>query len=111
MIPHRPVPQEALEALVRSAAPTEFTGGFADRVLSRMRDERTIATTLQRQFVRIVPIAAAASLLLAAHNWWGGRHVTNSTIEAALNLPPVTLATAYTPVSLYGTVVVPTETP
>ena len=45
-----------------------------------------MSTALERQFRRVVPIAAAASLVLAAYNWWGARENASSPLDAALNL-------------------------
>ena len=87
-----------LENLIRGAAPAAFGAGFEDRVLQRLSAEREIplSAALERQFRRIVPIAIAASLLLAAYNWWGAHGTGRTAIEAALNLPQVTIASAYT---------------
>lgn len=95
---------ETTAQVVRSARPTGFAPGFRDRVVARLRAEReqSISRALERQFVRIVPLAAAAALLLAAYNVWGARGTAASPLEAALNLPQVTLATAYSPTSLFG---------
>ena len=94
--------EEAIAALLRANAPDRFDAGFSERVLTRLRAEETSLTAaLQRQFVRIVPLAAAASLVLAALNWWGARSTHTSVIDAALNLPQVSLATAYATNALY----------
>jgi hypothetical protein len=85
------------EHLVRGAAPSAFAAGFADRVLTGVRAsrEQPLSAALERQFVRIVPLAAAAALLLASYNWWGAHDSARNALEAALNLPQVTIATAY----------------
>jgi len=102
-----------MDALVRSAAPEHFAEGFSGRVLARLRadHEPSLSTTLERQFIRIVPLAAAASLLLAAYNWWGTHETSSSAIDAALNLPQVTLASAYSPSPLYESSAGSTELP
>ena len=102
-----------LAAIVRASAPERFESGFSNRVAARLRTDRepTLSTVLQRQFLRIVPIAAAASLMLAAYNWWGARETASSPIEAMLNLPQVTLASAYSPSVLYGATAAGAETP
>jgi hypothetical protein len=93
---------DALSALLRASAPDKFGAGFADRVLTRVRaEEASLAATLQRQFVRIVPLAAAAALLLASLNWWNARSAHTSAIDAALNLPQVSIATAYASTAYY----------
>jgi hypothetical protein len=104
---HGPPANDPLAALVRSAAPVGFSDGFGDRVRARLEADRTqpVTRALERQFVRIVPLAAAAALLLAGYNWWGARGTATSTIDAALNLPQVTLASAYSISSLFGTTV------
>lgn len=101
-----------VESLVRAAAPASFDAGFGDRVLSRLRAgrEHSFSNALNRQFRLVVPFAAAAAFLLAAFNWWGARGTSASPFDAALNLPEVTLSSAYSVPSLYG-VTVPTETP
>ena len=102
-----------LASLVRSAAPDSFDSGFGDRVLTRLRSssEPTLSTALERQFVRIVPLAAAAALILAGYNVWGARGTAASTIDAALNLPQVTIASAYASSSLYEIAPTTSETP
>lgn len=87
---------DAVGALLRANAPDRFAPGFSQRVLVRLRsDEQSLASALQRHFIRIVPLAAAASLLLASFNWWSARSTHASVIDAALSLPQVNLATAY----------------
>jgi len=95
---------DALETLIRSAAPTGFERGFSDRVTARLRADGTLsfADALERQVRRVVPFVAAASLVLAAYNWWEARGSAASALDAALNLPQVTLSAAYEPSSLYG---------
>jgi hypothetical protein len=105
--------RRSIEALVRESAPSSFDAGFGDRVLSRLRTatELTLSTALERQFRRIVPIAAAASLMLAAYNWWGGRASGVSAIDAALNLPRVSLSSAYSTSTLFDASSIPMGTP
>jgi hypothetical protein len=104
---------DAITRLVRVARPTGFAAGFADRVGVRLAAERqqAVSRSLERQFLRIVPLVAAASLMLAAYNWWGARGTSASPIDAALNLPQITLAVAYSPSSLFGTSGASVETP
>jgi len=104
--------EESLAATIRAAAPAAFDAGFSDRVMTRLNVQREQAFTsaLNRQFRLVVPLAAAAALILAAFNWWGARGTAASPFDAALNLPQVTLSSAYSVTSLYG-VTVPTETP
>jgi hypothetical protein len=102
-----------LASLLRDAAPSTFASGFGDRVRARLADERAQALphALERHFVRIVPLAAAAALLLAAYNWWGARGTSSSTLDAALNLPQVSVASAYSSASLFDSTVTETGTP
>jgi hypothetical protein len=95
---------DALESLVRSAAPNGFAPGFADRVATRLRADgsASLAEALERQVRRIVPLVAAASLVLAAYNWWSARDSSASALDAALNLPRVTVSAAYEPSPLYS---------
>ncbi|HEY4307326.1 MAG TPA: hypothetical protein VGM82_22835 [Gemmatimonadaceae bacterium] len=94
---------EELERRLRDAAPNRFAAGFADRVAARLAEAPEFArgaaidftATLERQFLRVVPLLAAASLILAAYSWWGGRQSSDSLIDATLRLPQVSIATAY----------------
>jgi hypothetical protein len=110
-----PSDDDALAAMLRAAAPDRFADGIANRVMRRVAGERfgavashdtpefpEFTVVLQRQFVRIVPILAAASLFLAAYNWWGARTTSDSLLDATLRLPQVSIATAYTPELLFG---------
>lgn len=105
--------EESVAQLVRAARPTSFASGFADRVVAQLGAEREAALTqsLERQFVRVVPLLAAASLVLAAYNWWGARGTSTSALDAALNLPQITLSTAYAPSSLFGSSGTSVDTP
>lgn len=113
MIDHDPSSEDSLAALVRGAAPIAFEPGFTDRVLARLRAEREqpFSTVFEHQFRRIVPLLAAASMLLAAYNWWGARDSTDSAIDAALNLPGVSIASAYSASTLLETATTQPEMP
>ena len=104
---------EGIKSLVRQAAPTSFGAGFSARVAARLRvgREPSMSVALERQVRRVVPLAAAASLMLAAYNWWGSRESASSTFEAALNLPRVSLSAAYSASTLFGATTVPVDTP
>jgi hypothetical protein len=101
---------DGLERIVRDAAPARFRTGFVERVNARLANERArslritpdFTAVLERQFLRIVPILAAASLILGLYSWWGGRTTSDSVLDATLNLPRVSIATAYEPELLYG---------
>jgi hypothetical protein len=101
-----------VEPMLHDAAPTSFAPGFTERVLGRLAErEMSLATSLERQFVRIIPILAAASLVLGAYNWWSSRSTATSVVEAMLALPQVTVANAYTSDALYGVTLPSTEQP
>jgi len=104
---------DPLAGIVRASRAEHFEPGFSDRVIARLSANREpeLSTVLERHFLKIVPIAAAASLMLAAYNWWGAHETASSPIEAVLNLPQVTLASAYAPSVLYGAAVTGSETP
>lgn len=77
----RPTPDDVLADALRDAAPDRFAVGFTGRVTERLARERAnvsngaaldFTTALERHFVRIVPLLAAASLILAIYGWWGG---------------------------------------
>ena len=104
---------DRVAALIRQAAPDRFEAGFTDRVGARLRasGEPSLSVALDRQFRRIVPLAAAASLMFAAYNWWGARDSASSALEAALNLPRVSLSAAYSPATLFGATTATTDSP
>jgi len=104
---------DVIASLVRQAAPASFDSGFVERVASRLAASREslLSTALERQVRRVVPLAAAASLIFAAYNWWGARESASSPIDAALNLPSVTLSAAYSPSALFGVTSAPIDTP
>jgi hypothetical protein len=106
-------PTDPLESLVRDAAPRAFAPGFAGRVHARMLAESAheLPHALERQFVRIVPLLAAASLMLAVYNWWSTHETAASAFDAALNLPQVSVSSAYASSSLFGATGTGTETP
>jgi len=113
MIDHEAPHTDPVAGLIRDAAPDRFDAGFGGRVLARLRADRepSLSATLERQFLKLVPLAAAASLMLAGYNWWSARSTSSSAIDAALNLPQVTLGSAYSPSALYGAATSFTETP
>lgn len=104
----RPTDAE-LERLLAAAASApdapRFDAGFADRVMARVAAEREEGDALPfdlqlwRQFWRVVPVAAAASLLLGALNWWSARDSGAPPLVSAAGLPAVTLATALSSVA------------
>lgn len=107
----RPTPDDVLADALRDAAPDRFAVGFTGRVTERLARERAnvsngaaldFTTALERHFIRIVPLLAAASLILAIYGWWGGRSTADSLLDATLRLPQVSIATVYTPEALYG---------
>ena len=97
---------DATARLIRSARPPAFAAGFGDRVVARLTAERehSLSRSLERQFLRIVPIVAAASLHARRRTTGGrARGTSASPIDAALNLPQITLSAAYSASSLFGT--------
>jgi len=104
---------DAVEALVRESAARAFDAGFSDRVAARLRatTDASVSDALERQVRRVVPLVAAASLMLGAYNWWGGRESASSALEAALNLPRVSLSSAYSTSTLVDASNLPLGTP
>lgn len=97
-----PAELRAVAALVAETRADRFTDGFGDRVADRVA-ERLVATArrddalvLARHVRRIVPLIAAASLVLAATNWWSARDAAGSTLDRALGIPSATVADALT---------------
>jgi hypothetical protein len=83
------------------AAPAEFDAGFSDRVMARLADTSSrgapsVSDGLQRAFVRLAPLAAAAVLVLALLNLRSTRSANQPIIERVLGLPAVSIAAAYT---------------
>jgi len=79
-----------VEALLRGSRADAFAPGFAHRVMRRVRDEpAAFGAVLQRQFLRLATLAAAAVLALAGWNLRGA-DARQSPVEAALGLPAVT---------------------
>ncbi|MBV9109097.1 MAG: hypothetical protein JO306_06810 [Gemmatimonadetes bacterium] len=90
---------ERLEALLRSTRTEAFAPGFAFRVMARVRREQApaaaFADLIQRQFLRLAPLAAAGVVALGAWNLHAA-DARQSAVEAALGLPAVTADAAYT---------------
>ncbi|MES2177669.1 MAG: hypothetical protein V4550_07360 [Gemmatimonadota bacterium] len=92
----------ALQTLVSEAhdiGTPRFGEGFADRVLARVAADRlatsqSVATSLNRQAVRVLPALLAASIALIAWNLRSAGGSSDSTFAAALGLQPVTIAAA-----------------
>jgi hypothetical protein len=86
-----------IAALVVSARTDDgFAPGFADRVADRIARAPEASLVLPAHVRRVVPLVAAASLVLAATNWWSARDSGVSPIAAAIGLPSVTVADALT---------------
>ena len=82
---------EELHDLLRvhdSAAGPRFASGFADRVMRRVheREAMTLDFALVRQARRVLPVLAAASLVLAAWNYVSLRDNAPSAIGAVLGV-------------------------
>ena len=90
--------ESELEKLLADDGTTRFEAGFSAGVVDRIRAERTHVVSfdeaLLRQSRRLLPAVAAASLVLAALNWWSARDSGASTLAAVAGLPAVTLGAA-----------------
>jgi hypothetical protein len=78
---------------------SRFDRGFSARVMDRIRHdarprELSFDEVLARQARRLLPAVAAASLALAALNWWSARDTGASPLVAVAGLPAVTLGAA-----------------
>lgn len=93
-----PVSVRNLAAVVASARVDRFAPGFADRVAQRLARDAAAAPplVLPRHVRRVVPLVAAASLALAATNWWSARDAGGSALARALGIPVATVADALT---------------
>ncbi len=71
-----------------SAAEPHFTSGFADRVMQRVkdRDVLTLDVAVARHARRLLPVLAAASMVLAAWNYTTARDRAPSTVGAVLGV-------------------------
>ena len=76
-----------------------FGAGFSDRVMSRLAAPRPIAEGLERVFLRLAPLAAAAAIILGAANLISSRASGQPLIDRLLGLPEVSLAAAYSELS------------
>ena len=81
-------------ALLREARPDGFELGFAARVARRLAREAEsrsalAAGLLQRQFLRMVPLATAIALLLGGYTLLGAGRPGQSPLERLLGLQPV----------------------
>ncbi len=90
----------------QAVGPPSFREGFSDRVMSRLAEsrDRVMETSsslppfnmvLERMFLRMAPLAAAAMLVIAAMNVISTRDSNSPLLDRALGLPTVTLASAY----------------
>lgn len=94
---HDDIDLEARMAQIRQmTAPVAFDAGFADRVMARLAQPRPLADGLSYAFVRLVPLAVAATLVLGALNLVNSRTSGLPLMDRVLGLQPVTLASAYT---------------
>ena len=92
---------ETLGPIIRDAEERRFAPGFPDRVMERLRATAAppvirLSSALNRQFLRLAPIAAAVLVALGAYSLLGpGASTGQSVLEAALGLEPLTVETAY----------------
>ncbi len=84
-----------MSELRREAGPAAFAPGFTDRVMARLERQPSLADGLQRVFVRLAPLAAAAVLVLGAVNLMDSRASGKPFLDRVLELQEVDLATAY----------------
>ena len=95
---------KAMLELHESAGTPRFTAGFPVRVMARIarlaseRPALTLEQALARQSRRLLPVLAAASLVLGLWNWWSVRDRAPSTLGAVLGV-----ATAVAPARTSGT--------
>lgn len=90
-----------VEALLRAQRATAFQPGFAWRVMHRLRagqvDPReALMAAVQRQFARLAPLAALATVAFALLNVRAADR-GQSVLDAVLGLPAVTVEQAYAP--------------
>ena len=92
---------DALGPIIRDTEDRRFEPGFSHRVMEKIRAETEapiieLSSALGRQFLRLVPIAAAVLVALSAYSLLGlGTSSGQSLLEAALGLEPLTVETAY----------------
>ena len=97
--------RERLEALLRGVPRGSFRPGFAERVLARITSAEAprLSAALALGFRRLVPAALVIILALLVHNLLADGPETQSVLEAALGIQPVTLEVAYDlEAALYG---------
>ena len=95
-----------IERLVTEHARRSFGPGFADRVMRRVQEESApFEVLLVAQFRWLAAAAMLAAMALGAYSVLGPeRYESQSTLEAALGLEPVSLETVYSfGETLYGT--------
>ena len=81
---------DALMTRMRAqVGPGTFRDGFADRVMWRLQRPHSAADAMQRTFVRLAPMAVAATVLLAAMNLLSTRASDQSIVERVFGVPPV----------------------
>ncbi len=88
-----------MERYRTSAGVVAFHDGFTDRVLARLeRSSADLSPTvaLERVFLKLAPLAAAAVLLIATMNVLTSRTSGQPLVDRVLGLKTVTLAAAYT---------------
>lgn len=88
--------EDRMHQIRQMSMPAAFDAGFADRVMARLERPRVLADGLERGFVRLVPLAAAAALLVGALNLVNSRASGLSLTDRVLGLQPVTVAAAFT---------------
>ena len=89
------------ERLLRAGRVPSFEPGFAWRVMHRLRAEQAdpraaLALAVQRQFMRLAPLAALATAVLVGLNLRAASR-GQSLLDAALGVPAATVEQAYAP--------------
>lgn len=90
---HEDPDMEAQLAQLRADMGTvTFRDGFADRVMARLdaASAPSAADDLQRVFLRLVPLAAAAVLVLATMNVFSTRGMPQRLVDRVLGISAVT---------------------
>ena len=96
---------DALEARMARyrarAGAAAFDAGFADRVMARLAPSRGLADGLYAVFMRVMPMAIAAVLVLTTMNLLSSRATRQSLVDRMLGLSSVTVASASSPTSSF----------
>lgn len=90
-----------LEQTMQASAADAFGPGFADRVMERLGTQRTaerfpvLGDMLASLFARVAPVALGLAVIVGAYNVTTSTAEDQSTLEAALGLPDVSVGSAW----------------